>query len=229
MTHAQTPKPSAIAPWARGLSQLREPLPGLIFAMLVALWLAGTFWVGAAPDGRERAHPAGFEPPATESALNEVLNRRQWILNWVDLPSAFTPGQISRVRVKVSNASDAQDLSTASDQDRFAWIDLTLVDAMGREVHRRAAMEAGRNVAGFSFVLPADVVGPIAVRADLNDRPSAEHLLDSVLAPKPQPFQVTHLASVADRVPLSTVRPAAVDQMRRLLLLLALGRRADRR
>jgi hypothetical protein len=199
-------------------------LLGAIVALFAAPFLGRADLIGPGPGGGEEAAPVPSYSAPIETALSDALKRRRLSIDWVDLPAAFTPGQTSRVRVKVSNAGDGQAPSTAVVQDRYAWIDLTLIDAAGREIHRRAAIEAGSAVAGFSFVLPADVVGPIAVRADLNDRPSPQRLLDSVFGPGRQPFEVTHLASVAERVPLSKVQPTATEAMQRLLLLVALGR-----
>jgi hypothetical protein len=208
----------------RKTALLLGALAPMFLALLVTLLLGMAMPVAPGPGGGEDAARGPSHLDRIESASDALLKRAQFRIDWVELPAAFSPGQISKVRVRVSNGQSGQELPIGLPEGRFAWIDLTLVDAMGRKIHRRAPIEEGKADAAFGFVLPADAAGPIEVRADLNDRPSPRTLIDSLLSPNGPPIEVNHLASVAAQVPLPQVQPTAADEMQRLLLLLALGR-----
>jgi hypothetical protein len=162
----------------------------------------------------------------------------------IDLPAAFTPGKISKVRIKVSNTGAGHKLPTGFPEGREVWIDLKLVDSNGREVYRLGAvkdgttepgtrnfkvhlgdadgheldlevwkaaqilsdnriMPKGQMVEEFSFVVPADAVGPITVRADLNYWAFPQKLVDFLLGPNKVHVEITHMASAEGRVPLA--------------------------
>ena len=200
-------------------------------------------------------------PPAALTAMPVPAGA----VELVDMPEAFTPGKIGKVRVKVSNTDAGQELATGSPDGREVWIDLRLIDATGREFYRLGAIRDGRTEPGtrnfrvlradtdgrrgdvkawkvarilsekpilhngqaveeFSFAVPANAVGPITVRADLNYWPFPQKLADVILGPNKLGVEVTRIASAASQVPLSRIRPKAVEEMERLLLLLAVGR-----
>jgi hypothetical protein len=166
-----------------------------------------------------------IDPDRAGTAQHGMAERRSLAVELVDLPAAFTPGQIGKVRVRVSKADAIQRLLSALPQSRQVWIDLRLADATGREVGvDTRALPIGRAVTEFSFAVPADAVGPITVRADLNERSSPNRLVNFVLGPSEPRAEITRIASATDRVPLSQLQPTAGEQMQRLLLVLTLGR-----
>ena len=183
--------------------------------------------LGLSPGGRaeERSNCAHV-------ALAAML-APQGAIELVDMPAAFTPGQIGKARVKVSNTG--LEAATGYSQAREVWIDFRLIDATGREFYRLGAIKDGRTEPGtrvlpkrqvveeFSFAIPGNAVGPITVRADLNYWPFPQKLADVILGPNKLRVDITRIASAASQVPLSRVRPNAVEQMERLLLLLAVG------
>jgi hypothetical protein len=155
---------------------------------------------------------------------DQTLEGGQFAVELLDLPTAFMPGQINRLRVKVSTAGAVQPLATGPAEGADFRIDLILVDATGRELYRRTVIKADESAARFHFLVPADAVGPITVRADLNYRRFSQRLVDWILGSNERKAKVISTASAVARVPLSQLQPKAVEQMQRLLLMLALGR-----
>ncbi|HEY4037381.1 MAG TPA: hypothetical protein VGM15_01050 [Burkholderiaceae bacterium] len=190
----------------------------LLSAWIAPLWLGLAALIGPAPAARSQALNASFNTLPIEE-----LGHHQFVLELIDLPAAFTPGQIGKVRIKVSDA-DGHKLLTGLPDGLELWIDLKLLDARGRELYRRAAIKASRAIAQLGFVVPADAVGPVTVQVDLNDGPTPQPPADSAPAPSRAQDRITRLASCADQVPLSQLQPMAAQQVQRLLLLLALGR-----
>jgi hypothetical protein len=161
--------------------------------------------------------------PELNSPPIDELKHWQFAVELIDLPAAFTPGRINKVRIKIS-ATGEHELPASPPGVRDLSIDLRLLDATGRELYRRAAIKTSRAVAELSFAIPADAVGPVTVLADLNYSPVARRSTAVDLGQSELEDPMTRLASTAGEVPLSRIRPAAAELMRRLLLLLSLGR-----
>ena len=201
---------------------------------IIGLLLSVVGLTGLAPGGRaQQAATGGREAQSTRLlhdagglALNgrevdtlpvDPLKPLRCAVELIDLPEAFTPGQISKVRVKVSYA-DGHKLLTGLPDGRDLWIELKLLDAKGRELYRRAAIKVSRAVAELRVMVPADAVGPVTVQAELNDGPGQQTAGAKLGASQPQE-EITHLASATGQVPLSQLKPTVAE---RLLLLLAL-------
>lgn len=159
--------------------------------------------------------------PGIDALPSDPLKRGRFVVELIGLPAALTPGQIGKVRVRVSTA-EGQDVPTDLPDRRGLWIDLILLDANGRELFRRGAIKAARALDGLGFVVPSDTVGPVTVLADLSYSPVAPGPAGD--DPSEPQSEITRLASAADRVPVLQMRAGAAKEVQRLLLLLALGR-----
>lgn len=214
-------------------------VPSAIIALLLGvIVLMGLARVGRADEPvagsrdaqtlhRERGRPLqdndrlALNATGTDALPMDPLKRGRFVVQLVGLPTAFTPGQIGKVRVKVSSA-EGHDVPTDLPDRRDLWIDLRLLDANGRELYHRGAIKATRALAWLGFVVPSDTVGPVTVQADLNYWPVAQGPAGD--DPSEPRSEITRLASAADRVPVSRMRPGAAKEVQRLLLLFALGR-----
>ena len=66
----------------------------------------------------------------------------------------------------------------------------------------------GYDIREFSFLVPADAVGPLTLTADLNYWPFSQKLADYLLGKDKLQVEITQMAKVTQSVPLSTSLPA---------------------
>jgi hypothetical protein len=69
----------------------------------------------------------------------------------------------------------------------------------------------GQAVEGFTFMVPADAVGPITVSAELNYWAFPQKLVDFLLGPDTLKVEITHIAGTSGQVPLSKDPSAAME------------------
>lgn len=69
-------------------------------------------------------------------------------LEWVDLPSAVTPGTTFNLGIKVTNSGAGHKLPTGFPEGREVWLDLKVTDADGKQVYRLGAIKDGKTEPG---------------------------------------------------------------------------------
>ena len=108
-----------------------------------------------------------------QAKLTREMLRSAATIELVELPRSIPAGGLARLAVRVTNSGAGHKLPTGFPEGREVWIDLTVHDALGRQVYRLGAVKDGATEPGtksFKVELGDPKGNPVRVKAWEADR-----------------------------------------------------------